>query len=678
MPAKSFRTKNNVSKAWTWIKSNPDRVIKDWYGMRGAYHNFSVIEESLMSKIVSELRLDTYSPTQACKVYLPKASGGLRPYTLLTVQDQVVYQAIINIVAEQLLPNVKNRYYDKTFGNLYAGTQSQWFYKKWKAGYKRFNESARRAHKDGKVFMASFDLVACYDSIDHKVLSYYLKEIGVPEDAINLLKQCLTTWTSTDHEERIYQGHGIPQGPMSSGLLSEVVLSAFDSERRTSGVTYIRYVDDIWFFAKNEYELRSELVRMDRICKKIGLFPQSSKINIGEVKDIEEKIKTVSAIFEEQTEKQEMDFFKVLREVTPAYRIKDISKFKYCAAAAKPTAQLVDRLWRIYEKQPEIYPQLCSALVRSGRLSQSSRNNITKLLNRRSPYINIHASFVEVLCKINLKTPDATHFGKIIKNRFGTSSVFRNSDARLTAIVFEFLYKYGRLTPKQIEYICNSPFWYTRREIARFLKSTESIQIKKFLYDEVPDVQLAAANSVVEKDIQIPSGSLPQLPRVYFQSYDLITGGIAESCKINSILSTMLDKKINFDWKNLLGGHYKQALRVLVDCNASITTNINAWICELDVFNETILRGMCDKDASLGKIGPHYGSMLNDSNHPFGKKHKSIRDLCKSIHDRRITTLVAHAYDQKKHIPTRPFKHNELRQYRRKEISLISAIEQIV
>lgn len=677
MSAKSFRTKTNIRRAWNWIKSNPDRSLKDGYGMRIPYQHFTTIDDDFVNHIVSELRLGTYSPTPACKIYLPKPSGGLRPYTLLTVKDQIVYQALINIIAEQLLPKVKNRYYDKIFGNLYAGENSIWFYKKWKDGYKKFNESAQNAFSSGKVFMASFDLVACYDSIDHKVLEHYLREIRVAQDVIQLLLPCLSMWTSTDHNERIYQGHGIPQGPMSSGLLSEVVLTAFDAERRTPGVSYLRYVDDIWFFAENESDLRFELVRMDRICKKIGLFPQSSKINIRRVKDIDDELKTVSDIFEDSTKIESDDYLYVLKQITPGYKVKDISKFRYCVVMSKPTAQLIDRLWRIYANHPEIYPQLCTTIIRSGKLTKTSYTQIEKLLNKKNPYINIQASFIEILCKIKLSSSEIQTFTKIAKERFGTGGVFRNSDARITAIVFEFLYKYNKLTENQINYISKSPFWYTRREIARFLNNTESALLKNYLNDEVLDVQIVASNNIVSHDIQIPNKTFPLLVDAYFRNYGLLTQGANDPCKINILLSAMFKKKININWKTLLGTHYKQALRVLVECQSSQSTNIGAWICELDVFNETLVRAIFDRDPALGVVGNNYGSVLNQPNSPFATQNKDIYASCKFVHDRRITTTVAHAYDIKSKNPTKPFKHKEVPIYLKKQDRLIDAISKI-
>ncbi len=679
MAAKSFRTKTNIQRAWNWIKSNPDRSLKDGYGMRYLYQHFNVIENDLVKHITTELKSGTYNPTPACKVYLPKSSGGLRPYSLLTIKDQIVYQAMVNIIAEQLLPKVENRYYDKIFGNLYAGEKNIWFYKKWKDGYRKFNESARNAFSSGKVFMASFDLVACYDSIDHEVLKHYLIEIGVPKNLIEQLCKCLSVWTSTDLDERIYQGHGIPQGPMSSGLLSEVVLSAFDNERRTSGVSYIRYVDDIWFFAKNESDLRFELVRMDRICKKIGLFPQSSKINIREVKNIDDELKTVSGIFDNETEVIADDYLKIIKEVTPNYKIKDISKFRYCVALAKPNAVLVDRLWQIYANHPDIYPQLCATIVRSGKLTKMSRVKIGNILKRKNPYINIQASFIETLGKIKLNSSDIKLFTTIIKKQFGTSSIFCKSDARMTAVVFEFLYKYNKLTGNQISHICKSPFWYTRREIARFLNNNESSLIKNYLDDDILDVQITTASNIVFRDIQIPNKNFTSLVDAYFRNYGLLTQGVNDPCKINLILSEMLKQKVKINWKTLLGARYKQALRVLVECHSSYSTHIGAWICGLDSFNDILVRAIFDKDTSLGAVGWNYGSVLGQqNNHPFVIKHKSIHDPCTQIHNRRKTTVIAHAYDTKTNVPTTPFKHAEVPVYINQQIKLIKALSIMV
>jgi hypothetical protein len=175
---------------------------------RAAYSAYAIADVKIISDLRERLRQGSYEPTHSAKLYFPKRSGILRPYSLLTVEDQIAYQAVVNIVAEQLFPRVRQRYYVETFGHLYAGRRSPWFYRKWSNGYALFNKAARDAFTDGLVYTASFDLTAFYDSLDHNVLVHFLSKIGCHRDLTDVLVQWLSIWTATDH--RIYHHHGIP------------------------------------------------------------------------------------------------------------------------------------------------------------------------------------------------------------------------------------------------------------------------------------------------------------------------------------------------------------------------------------------------------------------------------------------------------------------------------------
>ena len=71
-------------------------------------------------------------------MYLPKASGGLRPYTLLTVEDQIVYQAYVNVIVELFYTEVREWYGSEVFSHFYAGPTSEFFYRKWEQGFRSF------------------------------------------------------------------------------------------------------------------------------------------------------------------------------------------------------------------------------------------------------------------------------------------------------------------------------------------------------------------------------------------------------------------------------------------------------------------------------------------------------------------------------------------------------------
>jgi len=122
----------NLDRAWRWIRSNPDSEFKSYF--RSAYEQFALADTALLADLKKRLKRGTYQPSHACKIYYPKRSGILRPYTLLTVEDQIVYQALVNIVAEKLFPHVRARYLKEAFGHLYAGKSSIWFYRKWSDG----------------------------------------------------------------------------------------------------------------------------------------------------------------------------------------------------------------------------------------------------------------------------------------------------------------------------------------------------------------------------------------------------------------------------------------------------------------------------------------------------------------------------------------------------------------
>ena len=175
----------NLQRAWRWIRSNPDPLQKRFCG--NLYSHFAVADDLIIDHLHGQLSRRMYEPSLACKILMPKKSGILRPYTLLTVEDQIVYQSLVNIIAEHLAPRIRHHYLVHNFGHVYAGTTSAWFYRKWSDGYVAFNQAARKAFNKGLTYTASFDLTACYDSLDHRVLTHFLKELSATKISANFL-----------------------------------------------------------------------------------------------------------------------------------------------------------------------------------------------------------------------------------------------------------------------------------------------------------------------------------------------------------------------------------------------------------------------------------------------------------------------------------------------------------
>jgi len=89
-----FRDRRNLERAWRWIRSNPDPGYKRYCAEQ--YSRFAVADDLIIDDLQDRLRREIYEPKHACKFLMPKKSGILRPYSILAVEDQIVYQALVN------------------------------------------------------------------------------------------------------------------------------------------------------------------------------------------------------------------------------------------------------------------------------------------------------------------------------------------------------------------------------------------------------------------------------------------------------------------------------------------------------------------------------------------------------------------------------------------------------
>src|SRR5689334_11579052 len=90
----------NLKRAWRWVQNNTDSTYSDL--CQHSITDYSKAADDHLRQLRNYLRRDIYYPEPSRKIFLPKPSGMLRPYTVLAVTDQIVYQAIANLVAEQL------------------------------------------------------------------------------------------------------------------------------------------------------------------------------------------------------------------------------------------------------------------------------------------------------------------------------------------------------------------------------------------------------------------------------------------------------------------------------------------------------------------------------------------------------------------------------------------------
>ncbi len=661
---------DNLRRAWRWIKSNPEATYKTY--CRSLYTAYAVADEPALSDLRDCLRRRLYVPSHSTKIYFPKPSGIVRPYSILTVQDQIVYQAMVNIVAEKLVPRVRRRYLTEVFGHLYAGKTGPFFYRKWDYCYRQYNEACRKAFADGFVYGASFDLTACYDSLDHGVLRHFLRKIGCDGDFVDLLIECLSRWTATNH--CIYHNHGIPQGPLSSGLLAEVVLQHFDDHCGSPRqVRYMRYVDDFRFFAKSSDILRRRLIGLDTLSKDIGLFPQSSKVHIHRIRDIEEELKSISNPPEPVVKPKVVDQTRLRRrlvELTPRHRVSNATRFKYLLACAEPSAKLNERLWRIYENHPDLYRNIFRYFQGYKTLPRRVAERLVSEIERLPLYHAVHREMV-ITAEGRLNDHFQLRMDRAVKRLWKPSGVSPDLLVALGRIAI----RRGLLTYSQVRYaVRNVKDWWARSQLLEVLNaeiigvpSLDALLNEVIRHDEEGDVCMMGASAIAEKTAHVrsPIREIKRRAAIVLRAYGLIRRAPRGMCGIEHAMTNLLGKGVaGINWQRFFGERYRHAERQAVSCRALAETNITAWVPAMDVFDDLLLNALYQRDTSLGgyKLGS-MGSVFTSTR--LKANYPRIFALAKDIHEKRLESELAHPVVYKTGKPTGRIKYGYIRKAKR-------------
>ena len=230
-----------------------------------------------------------FEPLSDHKVYIPKPSATLRTMSLLSIVDVVVYQAMVNIIADHSNNFLISHENQNVLGNLYAGPRKRWMLKPWKTQYNRFVKRIIDIYNSGNKWIASTDIVAFYDTIDHERLIGVIKRY-CPEDEkfFGLFKKCISKWAA--HSNLISMSRGIPQGSNASDFLANLYLHEIDRIMIVEGYHYVRYVDDIRILGTDKATVQRGLILFDLELKRAGLVAQVNKTSIHKIEDIEKEV----------------------------------------------------------------------------------------------------------------------------------------------------------------------------------------------------------------------------------------------------------------------------------------------------------------------------------------------------------------------------------------------------
>jgi hypothetical protein len=282
-----FATLDNFLLAWQRTVNCTSRMVQDELGMEAFAYNLNENLDELV-RLVQDDEF-TFEPLADHKVYIPKPSSTLRTMSLLSIVDVIIYQAMVNVIAYYSHIHLVSLENQNVLGNLYAGPGKRWMLKPWKIQYNRFVNRIVGIYNSGNNWIASTDIVAFYDTIDHERLMDVIRRF-CPNDEkfLILFRTCISKWAA--HSNEISMSRGIPQGSNASDFLANLYLHDIDRIMIVQGYQYVRYVDDIRILGPDKATVQQGLILFDLELKRAGLVAQVTKTSIHKIENIEREV----------------------------------------------------------------------------------------------------------------------------------------------------------------------------------------------------------------------------------------------------------------------------------------------------------------------------------------------------------------------------------------------------
>jgi hypothetical protein len=395
----------NLALAWRRVTTAANFGYKRYF--RQLFYTYELASDANLGGLHDRLLGSSYAPAAPARIYVPKASGLQRAITLLTVEDQIVFQALANAFAEKIRLQRQKVVAKSVFSNQpNADPGSIFFLQNWRVGYRAYLDRIEKFFDDGFRWVAHFDLAAFYDTISHELLFRTAFPRHKPTSGKASICEWLQKW-STPRVAWPLQ-HGIPQGPIASDFLAEVFLLPLD-ERMGRKHCYVCYVDDIRLFGKTELEVQAAVRDLEMLCRDRGLIPQGKKFAITQAASAREALgslpsippvgepsKEVAGLSPSRAEK----LFESAINGRPK-RIQDKSRARFVLFRAAPSSQLRARVVKLMPRHPEHIDAIVHYLKQFKRSDGLVKACIEYL--EATPYRHVRGELLQVLAPIVTK-----------------------------------------------------------------------------------------------------------------------------------------------------------------------------------------------------------------------------------------------------------------------------------
>lgn len=220
-----------LSQAFSKVESNRGVAGPDRQSVEQVREHWPDILPALTTSLLD----GTYRPGDIRRVWLPKATGGVRGLGIPNVIDRVVQEAVRRV----LEPLYEPRFHPSSHG-----------FRPGRSCHTAITQ-AKGFVDEGYEFVVDLDLEKFFDRIPHQRLMSKLAERVTERKLLALVGRMLKAKVVMPDGVRVSNEQGVPQGGPLSPLLSNIVLDELDQELARRGHRFVRYADDCNIYVRS-------------------------------------------------------------------------------------------------------------------------------------------------------------------------------------------------------------------------------------------------------------------------------------------------------------------------------------------------------------------------------------------------------------------------------------------
>lgn len=233
---------------------------------------FQHASDDLVSALKERWRSGRHEPHLPLTIEVPKPSGFSRPGSILWPLDRLAYQALVDTIASKADAELDRA---SVYSNVLMDEDPEGVM--FRSAHECYSDFRSRLEKlctaSGNEFVLRADVSSFFERIYQHVLVNLLRSANCDAGAVNALEKLLFAFTQHD-------SHGIIQGVFPSDFLGNLYLASVDGEHSMTGIPFIRYVDDMYFFFSERKVAEEHKTILCKLLRRDGLSLNEAKTKV--------------------------------------------------------------------------------------------------------------------------------------------------------------------------------------------------------------------------------------------------------------------------------------------------------------------------------------------------------------------------------------------------------------